>query len=863
MSVTERDLGVTAACDMSVTGSAPTLISRARARRSLFSSGIRDLCSRSLSPRSQKPFATLRAAHGSAERVPPGLSVVVGSTALAALPAEAEEPAPLRAAYLTRGGGDEPPRAGPAPADRGAVDVMNLTESAEGPGWRFNGGVDPVDLRSATEPATRPCRRAVPATARWVADRDPGPAYRTDVSSKQQFSEVTDPMAGQRAELTGHLYKRIDSIRRAYKAGNTEFTAKPCYYCGIPATDFDHVPPISMADALVTTDALNASLLVKVDACKDCNGYLGAKPLLTPEDRRREVRDHIATQIHKYRDVDWSVAEIRQLGPNMKREVRGFVTWLKTMRARLAWASAEVPISVREDQIEMTRGDQIRRAIALAEAKAETEAKAAAVAAEDVSYEFSHIAARGADRDRAVVDLSGRVDLGAHPMDVTRCHAGGDAPVAPPVTGPGAAGPSDGGAPGADVAPVRAAPLARRRAAQRPARAAGPAMVDAVHAAGGPAGAPAAASGECSCGARGAGRTLGPDPRQLDLFAGHASVTPPVDSRLLGEAVPVRSTVGAAAELGAGNASGAGHGIPLAAEDAAPPSAPDPVAPEEHAPPGAVGPEVADDDRDLQGATSAPVSGSQSAGNHVVAAVDAGARPANIRQREAGPRRAQEAEEASGRSESDDAVRMDWAGSRVPESVPPEPVGRVGAGGSRPARAAAPRKAPAKKSAKAASSPPRGDDGIMGDARLTDEPDPWGLSPEPAALPVAKAPPKKKAPSKATPEGIEWLALVDRYFKAYERVRGVKPIFTGADARAMQSHLQKNCKGDHGRAGDIIDSAFADPFWGPKVTIRDIASNPSRFAGLKSSRRFGAHMQAPAKNPDGSIKKPKLVNLDD
>lgn len=141
------------------------------------------------------------------------------------------------------------------------------------------------------------------------------------------------------------------------------------------------------------------------------------------------------------------------------------------------------------------------------------------------------------------------------------------------------------------------------------------------------------------------------------------------------------------------------------------------------------------------------------------------------------------------------------------------------------------------------------------------------MNPEPAppVAKVAKTPaPKKKAPSKATPEGLEWLALVDRYFKAYERVRGVKPIFTGADARAMQSHLQKNCNGDHGRAGDIIDSAFTDPFWGPKVTIRDIASNPSRFAGLKSSRRFGSHMQAPAKNADGTLKKPpKLVNLDD
>ena len=146
---------------------------------------------------------------------------------------------------------------------------------------------------------------------------------------------------------------------------------------------------------------------------------------------------------------------------------------------------------------------------------------------------------------------------------------------------------------------------------------------------------------------------------------------------------------------------------------------------------------------------------------------------------------------------------------------------------------------------------------------------------------VAKTPaPKKKAPSKATPHGIEWAALIERYHVGYERVRGVRPTFDGADARAMQRLLEKVTSGepkaqdtdsapterkpDYARAGRIIDNAFADPWWGPKVTIRDIAANPARFDRATTARRFGSHMQAPAKNPDGSMKKPpKLVNLDD
>ena len=116
--------------------------------------------------------------------------------------------------------------------------------------------------------------------------------------------------------------------------------------------------------------------------------------------------------------------------------------------------------------------------------------------------------------------------------------------------------------------------------------------------------------------------------------------------------------------------------------------------------------------------------------------------------------------------------------------------------------------------------------------------------------------------SKATPEGIEWAALVDRYFRAFERVRGVRPLFDGADARAMQRLLEKTAK-DHARAGRIIDRAFEDPWWAPKVTIRDIASNPARFDGAGPARRAGSHMQAPPKNADGSVRKPQLVDLEE
>lgn len=151
------------------------------------------------------------------------------------------------------------------------------------------------------------------------------------------------------------------------------------------------------------------------------------------------------------------------------------------------------------------------------------------------------------------------------------------------------------------------------------------------------------------------------------------------------------------------------------------------------------------------------------------------------------------------------------------------------------------------------------------DRVLGTDPGSWGLTPE-AAAPVAKKAPKPKV-SKATPHGIEWAALIERYHAGFERVRGVRPLFDGADARAMQRLLEKVTKGeepkDYARAGRIIDCAFADRWWGPKVTIRDIARDPSRFDRTTPERRAGSHMQKAARDADGSLKKPELVDLDD
>ncbi|HEY0464994.1 MAG TPA: hypothetical protein VGC79_12325 [Polyangiaceae bacterium] len=73
-------------------------------------------------------------------------------------------------------------------------------------------------------------------------------------------------------------------------------------------------------------------------------------------------------------------------------------------------------------------------------------------------------------------------------------------------------------------------------------------------------------------------------------------------------------------------------------------------------------------------------------------------------------------------------------------------------------------------------------------------------------------------------------ALVALYFELFERVRGVKPTFDGQDGKAIQSLLAK-CGGAE-KASKAITDAYRS-WWKDKVTIRDIAKQPSKFIGLK------------------------------
>jgi hypothetical protein len=66
------------------------------------------------------------------------------------------------------------------------------------------------------------------------------------------------------------------------------------------------------------------------------------------------------------------------------------------------------------------------------------------------------------------------------------------------------------------------------------------------------------------------------------------------------------------------------------------------------------------------------------------------------------------------------------------------------------------------------------------------------------------------------------------YFEAFESARGEKPLFDGAEGKAVQ-RLLKKCDGDADRACEIITKTYAATnWWRDKTTILEIARDPQK-----------------------------------
>lgn len=119
---------------------------------------------------------------------------------------------------------------------------------------------------------------------------------------------------------------------------------------------------------------------------------------------------------------------------------------------------------------------------------------------------------------------------------------------------------------------------------------------------------------------------------------------------------------------------------------------------------------------------------------------------------------------------------------------------------------------------------------------LFEQPNPEPVS-APQAAPKPKGRPRGPRKVKDAPDGSQDAAIatahktvVDHYFSEYERLRGVKPPFGGADGKAIK-RLLDGVRGDADVACKAITGALTDPYRGPRETIRTISCDPAKWLG--------------------------------
>ena len=95
-----------------------------------------------------------------------------------------------------------------------------------------------------------------------------------------------------------------------------------CLYCGEPADQIEHYPPISRIDDYRAL-GLKHEMFVKFPCCADCNRKAGSTLQESVLERFEFVKDKIARQGSRYiAKVDWDDEELEEFGPNLFSKIR-------------------------------------------------------------------------------------------------------------------------------------------------------------------------------------------------------------------------------------------------------------------------------------------------------------------------------------------------------------------------------------------------------------------------------------------------------------------------------------------------------------------------------------------------------------
>jgi len=138
--------------------------------------------------------------------------------------------------------------------------------------------------------------------------------------------------------VRGRKDKRFCSDKCRFDGWARRGDVLPCTYCGLPGQGIDHIPPQSIRPILLELGFGFRYPFLEVPSCHECNELLGTRAIWQLPSRKRFIK---ATLRRRYKKLlampEWSLEEIKELGPNCSTFVLQSALRRRTLIDRLKW----------------------------------------------------------------------------------------------------------------------------------------------------------------------------------------------------------------------------------------------------------------------------------------------------------------------------------------------------------------------------------------------------------------------------------------------------------------------------------------------------------------------------------------------
>lgn len=124
----------------------------------------------------------------------------------------------------------------------------------------------------------------------------------------------------------------------------TQEGLQECFYCGMPASTKDHIPPRRTREVLLALGFLSQFKLYCVPACAECNIGLGSRAPFSIEDRAAWIKTWLKSRYSKTLSMpEWEPAELRAMSGRLRQHVEAGIAARAVARTRVSWKAPHDP----------------------------------------------------------------------------------------------------------------------------------------------------------------------------------------------------------------------------------------------------------------------------------------------------------------------------------------------------------------------------------------------------------------------------------------------------------------------------------------------------------------------------------------